>query len=130
MLAWYRNPPRSKHGLAIPFRAGTGGGGVWGLLCPDFLLVHRVGEGAEAETVVDIVDPHRHNEGDTGPKWAGLARWAALNHDKVRRVVGVIKVGDALLALNLTTDGIADRLDSCRGKSDIEALFAERGSSY
>jgi hypothetical protein len=130
LLVWYRNPPRSKHGLAIPYRDGSAGGGAWGLLYPDFLLIHRVGEQPEAETVVDIVDPHRHNEGDTGPKWAGLARWAAVNHDKVRRVVGVIKVADALLALDLTQDGIADRLETCRGKSDIEALFAEKGSSY
>lgn len=136
LTGWYRNPARSKHGLAVPYRSGTTagdahGGGEWALLYPDFLFFHAMDdEHGGSEHVVDIVDPHRHNEADTGPKWAGLARWARTNSDKVRRVVGVIKVGDTLKALDLTQDDIAEALEACSGKNDIEALFAARGSLY
>jgi hypothetical protein len=72
--------------------------------------------------------PAPHNEGDTGPKWAGLARWAAVNHDKVRRVVGVIKVADALLALGLTP-GPASRAGStpAADKATSRHFSARRG---
>ena len=122
LTGWYRNPPRSKHGLGIRYKNDD----EWGLVYPDFILFHRV----ENELAVDIVDPHRHNEADTGPKWAGLSTWAAENRDRARRVVGVIKVGADLKALDLTQDGIIDRLDACRSKADIETLFAEKGSMY
>ncbi|GAB2734038.1 DEAD/DEAH box helicase [Nocardioides pakistanensis] len=122
LVGWYRNPPRSKHGLAVAYD----GGDKVGLLYPDFMFFHTV----DGETVVDIVDPHGHQSADTGPKWAGLARWAHDHSDKVRRVVAVIKVGENLLALDLTADDIADRLDACSTKSDIEALFDEHGGLY
>lgn len=122
LAAWYRNPPRSKHGLAIPYVIA----GEPGLLYPDFVFFHEVDGGVE----VDIVDPHGHQNADTGPKWAGLARWAAEHHALVRRVVAVIKDGADLLALDLTQDGIADLLDGCGGKSDIEALFKDKGGLY
>lgn len=123
IVGWYRNPPRSKHGLAIPYGAP---GAEIGLLYPDFLFFHE----DDTEIVVDVVDPHGHQNADTGPKWAGLARWAAEHRDMVRRVVAVIKVGADLLALDLTADGIAERLDACATKHDIEALFVELGGNY
>jgi hypothetical protein len=39
-------------------------------------------------------------------------------------------VGERLLALDLTQDGIAERLEACNGKSDIEALFMAYGGAY
>jgi type III restriction enzyme len=122
LTGWYRNPPRSKHGLGIRYKVGSD----WGLLYPDFVFFHTV----EDELAVDVVDPHRHNEADTGAKWSGLATWAAENRKVVRRVVGVIKVGDHLKALDLTQDDIADRLENCHSKEDIETLFSEKGSAY
>lgn len=122
LVGWYRNPARSKNGLAVAY----GEGDNLGLLYPDFLFFHEV----DGEVVVDVVDPHGHHAADTGPKWAGLARWAAEHRDKVRRVVAVIKVGADLLALDLTGDGIAERLDACSTKADIETVFAEQGGAY
>lgn len=121
LVGWYRNPARSQHGLGVAFKDGN----QTGVMYPDFIFFHE-----DHGIALDIVDPHRHNEADTGPKWAGPARWASKNHDKVRRAVAVIKVGDDLKALDLTKDGIADRLDECHGKPDIEALFADLGSAY
>jgi type III restriction enzyme len=122
LIGWYRNPPRSKHGLGIRYRIGD----EWGLMYPDFVFFHSV----ESELAVDVVDPHRHNEADTGPKWSGLATWASENADKVRRAVAVIKVGANLKALDLTQEGIVERLERCTSKDDIEALFANKGSTY
>ncbi|MGK2881518.1 MAG: hypothetical protein ACSLE6_12230 [Mycobacterium sp.] len=120
--SWYRNPARSKHGLGIPYVAGSG----IGLTYPDFAFFHEV----EGRVVVDIVDPHNHSQSDTGPKWAGLARWAAGNRGAVRRVVAVIKTGHDLRALDLTQDDIAARLDDCSTLNDIETLFEDRGGAY
>lgn len=125
---WYRNPPRSKYGLAIPYRASDDA--PWQLLYPDFLFFHTVDDESGPELCVDIVDPHRHNEADTSPKWSALARWAQANASKLRRVVAVIKVGDELRALSLTQEGIAERLDDCGGKADIESLFSAHGTLY
>ncbi|MEV7051974.1 DEAD/DEAH box helicase [Streptomyces anulatus] len=122
LVGWYRNPARSKHGLGIPYADGGG----WALMYPDFLFFHEV----EGEVVVDVVDPHGHQGSDTGPKWAALSRWAQAHHDKVRRVVAVIKVADELKALDLTADGIAERLDGCATKADIEAAFEAAGGAY
>lgn len=45
-------------------------------------------------------------------------------------MVAVIKIGDSLKALHLTNDGIADMLDACRTKQDVEALFSHQGGDY
>ncbi|GAB2450806.1 hypothetical protein GCM10027187_18300 [Streptosporangium sandarakinum] len=122
LVGWYRNPARSKHGLGVPYPDGEG----WALMYPDFLFFHEV----DGAIVVDVVDPHGHQGWDTGPKWAALSRWARAHHDKVRRVVAVIKVSDELKALDLTTDIITERLDECTTKASIEAVFAEFGGDY
>ena len=131
LTGWYRNPARSKHGLAIPYPLSDDADAGWALMYPDFLFFHTVTDmDGTSETVVDIVDPHLHNQSDTGPKWAALARWSAENASKVRRAVAVVKVGDRLLALDLTQDGIAERLEGCAGRTDVEALFASLGGDY
>ncbi|NUL22835.1 DEAD/DEAH box helicase [Streptomyces lunaelactis] len=122
LVGWYRNPARSKHGLGIPYSDGMG----WALMYPDFLFFHKV----DGEIVVDVVDPHGHQGSDTGPKWAALAEWAQDNHDKVRRVVAVIKVADQLKALGLTADGIPMRLRASAAKGDIEAIFDGKSGLY
>lgn len=122
LVGWYRNPPRSQHGLGIAYEDGD----KPGLMYPDFMFFHEDGP----EVVLDIVDPHQHNQSDTGPKWAGLARWAERNNELVRRVVAVIKTDTTLRALDLTKDGVVERLDSCRGRSDIEKVFDDLGSNY
>lgn len=93
---------------------------------PDFMFFHEDGD----DVVLDIVDPHQHNQADTGPKWAGLGRWAERNHELARRVVAVIKTGKTLRALDLTKPGVTDRLDACRGEGDIETVFDDMGSDY
>lgn len=123
LAAWYRNPVRSKHGLAVPYEAGEGG---TGLLYPDFLLFYENEDGHH----LDIVDPHQHARADTGPKWAGLADWAQRNAEHVRRVIAVIKVEGVLMSLDLRQDGISDRLRESVLESQTEQLFREFGAKY
>jgi len=123
LAGWYRNPSSGKNALSVPYEHG----GEEGLLHPDFLFFHSVeGEGL----TVDIVDPHLHSSADTGPKWAGLARWAQAGPERVRRVVAVIKVDDRLRSLDLTRDSLAERLEQATTKPAVEALFDELGDDY
>lgn len=122
LVAWYRNPPRSRHGLAVPYRDGD----ATGLLYPDFLFFYEVA----GRIRVDVVDPHQHTQSDTGPKWAGLARWAQKNTETVRGAQAVIVIRDELLTLDLGAPGIDVALDACDGQQDIEQLFEDRGSRY
>ncbi|NEK86948.1 DEAD/DEAH box helicase family protein [Blastococcus saxobsidens] len=123
LVGWYRNPSSGKHALSIPYEHG----GEEGLLHPDFLFFHQI---EDEGLSLDIVDPHLHNSADTGPKWAGLARWAQTKPERVRRVVAVIKVDDRLQSLDLTRNGIAERLDKATTKPQVEALFDELGDNY
>ena len=123
LCAWYRNPSNGKYALSIPYADGD----KTGLLHPDFVFFHRLEEG---DVRVDIVDPHQHQSSDTGPKWAGLARWAEANKALVRRAVAVIDVAGTLRSLSLMAPGIAERLDDASSKSQVEALFEELGVDY
>lgn len=122
LVSWYRNPSRSQHGLAVPYRHG----GQTELLYPDFLFFYDVG----GEIQLDVVEPHRHVQADTGPKWAGLARWAQQNSQVVRGAQAVIVLREDLMALDLSIPGIEEDLDASTGEQDIERLFQERGSRY
>jgi type III restriction enzyme len=94
---------------------------------PDFLFFHQVDD----EVVVDIVDPHRPDGGDTGPKWVGLARYAAEHGDKFRRVLAVIKdSAGKLVSLDLRNPDVAKRLAKATNETDIRNVFADFGGTY
>lgn len=120
---WYRNPPGGAHALAVPYVMGD----ETRLMHPDFLFVYADGD----DLVVDIVDPHLHNQSDAGPKWAGLARYAARHPEGLRRVVAVIKDGSGRLrALDLRAEGVAEALDLATDQARVESLFDELASDY
>ncbi|MDF1704639.1 MAG: DEAD/DEAH box helicase family protein [Aeromicrobium sp.] len=123
LLAWIRNPPSGAHALAVPYSVGE----ETGLMHPDFLFLY--GDGSDV--VVDIVDPHRHDLADTGPKWRGLAQYALDHPDHLRRVVAVIRDSSgALRGLDLRSEGMVEQLRVVYDKAGIEALFAEQGFDY
>lgn len=123
LVGWYRNPSNGKNALSVSYQHGD----EEGLLHPDFLFFHEIdGDGL----VLDVVDPHMHSSADTGPKWAGLARWAATKPQGVRRVVAVIKVGEVLRSLDLRREGLTEQLEKAATKPEIEALFGEFGENY
>lgn len=124
-VAWYRNPPSGESSLAIPYEAGE----TPGLLHPDFLFFRRAQDGA---LQVDVIDPHMHASADTGPKWRGLAAWAAQHADEpwLGRVWAVIKKADTLSALDLRDPGVAHALAGVHDKVGVESVFDRLGVDY
>jgi type III restriction enzyme len=123
LVGWYRNPSSGQHALSVWYDFS----GKYQLMHPDFLFWHDDGDG---NYVMDIVDPHRHDLADTSAKWSALARYARANHERVRRCLAIAKIGDALRALDLTADGIAERLSEATNQNLIETLFSAEGMAY
>jgi type III restriction enzyme len=123
LVGWYRNPNSGRHALAIPYEFGE----KTLLMHPDFLFFHQDG----AEVVMDIIDPHRHDLADSGPKWAALANYARDHSDRVRRCLAVVRnTAGNLRALDLTAGGIADKVTAATNRELMEALFASDGMAY
>jgi type III restriction enzyme len=124
LVGWYRNPSSGRHALAIPYDFGD----KTLLMHPDFLLWHDDGDG---QYVLDIVDPHRHDLADTAPKWQALANYAREHSTHVRRVQAIIRNASGVMrALDLTADGVAERIGAATNKELVEALFASEGVNY
>jgi type III restriction enzyme len=123
LVAWYRNPTGGTAALAIPYEQS----GRARTMYPDFLFVHEV----DGDVVVDLVDPHRPDSADTGPKWTGLAHYAAKHGSEFRRVVAVIKDGDGrLVSLDLKNPDVAIDLAKASNETDIRNVFAKFGGAY
>lgn len=123
LVTWYRNPPSGVHALAVPYAWGD----EYALHHPDFLFVHD----DEGELVIDIVDPHRHDESATSARWSALSAYAAEHPDGLRRVVAVIRDSSGRLrALDLRADHVAEQVALATDEQKIEAIFAERGVDY
>lgn len=123
LRGWYRNPNSGRYALAIPYAYGEKSR----LLHPDFLFFHEDGD----DLVIDIVDPHRHDASDAAPKWAALADYAADHPEHLRRVVAVIRDSNgSLRSLDLTTEGIGERVAAATDEAKMDALFAELGTNY
>lgn len=123
LLGWYRNPTSGRYALAIPYEFGN----KTQLMHPDFLFFHQDGD----EVVLDIIDPHRHDANDAAPKWEALARYAAEHAERLRRVLAVIRdVRGHLRALDLTKEGIAEKVAAATNKDLMESLFAAEGMDY
>jgi type III restriction enzyme len=94
---------------------------------PDFLFFHKV----EGEIVVDLVDPHRPDSGDTGPKWTGLTEYAKKHGSEYRRIAGVVEdAKDKLLSIDLTNPSVAEALANATNEMDIRAIFDTLGGTY
>ena len=123
LVGWYRNPNSGRYALAVPYDFGEKNL----LMHPDFLFFHQDGD----EVVMDVIDPHRHDLADAAPKWSALARYAQEHPDRVRRVLAVARTtAGELRALDLTAEGIADRITTATNKDLLEALFASDGYAY
>jgi type III restriction enzyme len=122
-VGWYRNPTGGTAALAVPYEQSN----VARTMYPDFLFFHEV----DGEVVVDIIDPHRPDSGDTGPKWVGLAKYAKDHGDKFRQVLAVIKdSNDNLVSLDLKNPDVATRLAKATNETDIRKVFADLGGAY
>ncbi len=124
LVGWYRNPSSGRYALAIPYEFGD----KTQLMHPDFLFWHDDGTG---DYGLDVIDPHRHDLADAAPKWAALAKYASDHNALVRRVLAVIRdaSGD-LRALDLTKEGIGEKIAAATNKELMESLFASEGMAY
>jgi type III restriction enzyme len=123
LVGWYRNPVGGGAALAIPYEES----GIQRTMYPDFVFAHKV----EGGIALDIVDPHRPDSADTGPKWRGLSAYAKSHGHLFRRCVGVIRnSSENLVSLDLKNPQVADRLQSVSNETDIRALFDELGGNY
>ncbi len=123
LRAWYRNPSAGTSALGVPYAES----GVNRTMYPDFLFVHEIA----GELVVDILDPHRPDHSDTGPKWHGLWAYGVKHGALFRRIEAVIGgANDALFSLDLKNPSLGQRLETARTEVDIKALFHDFGGPY
>ncbi|MBI2857370.1 MAG: DEAD/DEAH box helicase family protein [Chloroflexi bacterium] len=123
LIAWYRNPTGGTAALGVPWEQSK----EIHSLYPDFLFFHEV----NGEVVVDIVDPHRPDSGDTAPKWRGLAKYAKKHSSLFRRILAVIADNEGTLrSLDLKNPQVAGRLESAINETDVRAIFADIGGLY
>jgi len=123
LVAWYRNPTGGLAALAVPYRQS----GVARTIYPDFVFFHEI----DGEIVVDIIDPHRPDASDTGPKWTGLAAYASAHGASFRRVMAVIQDADKqLLSLDLKNPVVAAAVSQATNETDVRKLFADLGGTY
>ena len=123
LIGWYRNPTGGTAALAVPYEQS----GKAHTLYPDFLFFHEV----DGVIVVDIVDPHRPDAGDAGPKWLGLAKYAKDHGAKFRRILAVIKNEEGTLhSLDLKNPEVAAKLEAASNETDIRNAFRDFGGVY
>lgn len=123
LLGWYRNPTGGTAAVAVPYVQS----GIARTMYPDFLFFHDVA----GDTVVDIVDPHQPAQADTGPKWAGLSRYAIAHSSTFRRVIAVIKdTAGTLMSLDLKNPTVAAKMGEAATETDVRDIFKTYGGGY
>ena len=113
IVGWYRNPVGGRAAVAVPYSQS----GEARTLYPDLLFFHNTDDGL----AVDIIDPHDPSMSDTGPKWTGLAEYAAMHGAQVRRLLAVIKEGERLRSLDLRNPAVLGSLKQASNQTDILA---------
>jgi type III restriction enzyme len=123
LVGWYRNPTGGSAAVGVPYTQS----GLARTMYPDFLFFHQV----DNEIVVDLVDPHRPSQADTGSKWAGLAEYASKHGELFRRVVAVIKNSDdVLVSVDLKNPSVGAAMQTATTETDIRRAFEAFGGNY
>lgn len=123
LIGWYRNPTGGLAALAVPYTQS----GTARTMYPDFLFFHEI----DGEIVVDLIDPHRPDASDTGPKWTGLAAFASAHGSSFRRILAVIESTEKrLLSLDLKNPAVAEAVAKATNETDIRKVFDDFGGAY
>ena len=123
LVGWYRNPTGGLAALAVPYTQS----GVARTIYPDFLFFHEI----DGEIVIDLIDPHRPDASDAGPKWTGLAAYAVAHGSTFRRIAAVIESTDKkLLSIDLKNPSIGAAVAQATNETDVRKLFADFGGAY
>lgn len=121
-IAWFRNPPRGAHALTIPYEMD----GTDEALHPDFVFFHDV----DGTLRPSIVDPHRFDQSDAGPKLRGLASYAEKHGESLHRIDAVIVVDEELMRLDLKDPNVRAAVRNVGSPSAIVEVFRKHGAKY
>ena len=120
-LAWLRNPPRKEWSFSVVYddeRAEKAN------MYPDFIVLRRLATGV----VVDIVEPHRADEGDAARKVIGLATYADHHGDRFGRIELISKGDDDVFrSLNLNDEASRGAAKLVTTTSSVVKLFEDYG---
>jgi len=118
---WLRNPPRREWAFSVVYKDEHGDEAN---MYPDFLVVRQ----EETGLVVDIVEPHRADEGDTARKLLGLAEFAARHADRFGKIMVVAKTGDNVFrTLDLSDEAARGAAKAVTTTQSVVRLFDDYG---
>jgi type III restriction enzyme len=114
-VGWYRNTPRKKYSLCVPYEAG----GEYRSLYPDFLIIRE----SRGHLEVDILDPHSPGLADSAQKVTGLARYAAKHAHQFGKIEAIIVNGERILRLDLAQESVRDKVKLITTSEQLVSLF-------
>ncbi|MDQ6947323.1 MAG: hypothetical protein M3256_13900, partial [Actinomycetota bacterium] len=119
---WLRNPPRKEWSFSVTYKDAHGDEAN---MYPDFLVIRKEKTGL----VVDIVEPHRTDEGDTARKLLGLAEYAALHGERFGRILVVGKTNeDVFRSLDLNSEAARGAAKAVTTTQSVVRLFTDHGA--
>jgi type III restriction enzyme len=121
-VAWYRNPSHNgPDSLTVAYIDDVGG---YRSMHPDFVFFERV----DGKIRPSIVDPHGTQLEDSLVKLRGLAQFADRYGNDFKRILAVIKFGNAWKALDLKRADVRAAVTSHVGSvNDLYALDIAQG---
>ena len=118
---WLRNPPRKEWSFSVVYKDAHGDEAN---MYPDFLVIRKEKTGL----VVDIVEPHRTDEGDTARKLLGLAEYAALHGERFGRILVVAKTSDDIFrSVDLNDETTRGAAKAVTTTQSVIRLFTDYG---
>jgi type III restriction enzyme len=118
---WMRNPPRKEWAFSMVYKDERGDETN---MYPDFLVVRQEKTGL----AVDIVEPHRTDEGDTARKLLGLAEYATRHSDRFGKIMVVAKTNDDVFrSVDLNDEAARAAAKAVTTTQSVVRLFADYG---
>lgn len=121
-VGWFRNPARGIQSLALPYRLDE----TDVAMHPDFIVFHKVDD----QVKPSVIDPHRYDNADAGPKLRGLSAYAVLHGDAYHRIDAVIVLDDVLLRLDMKDPNVQAAVRNVNGPGAVTDLFRAHGARY
>jgi len=117
-VGWLRNRQRAPWALCMPYEYG----GTKSFY-PDFIVIRKNGD----DLVVDILEPHRPNEGDTFAKAKGLAQYARDHGHMFGRLL-MLKVegresAPLISGFDVNHPDIRAKTLELQSNNDVQALY-------
>ena len=123
-VCWLRNPPRKPWSLCIPYEMG----GEQKPAYPDFIIIRK---DAEAEFVIDILEPHDPTRIDNLGKAKGFAEYARQNPGVGR--IQLIRKGkdaaghDKFKRLDMARSAVRDKVSRAMTNDELDHIFETDG---